>query len=107
MQGRRIVRVFISSPEDVGRERLRASLVVRRLNREYRRFFTVEAYFWEHELQLSTGHFQDNIKPPSEFDIVVLILWSRLGTHLPERTRTREYRGADGRWPVTGIEWEF
>jgi hypothetical protein len=26
---------------------------------------------------------------------------------LPERTRTREYRGADGRWPVTGTEWEF
>src|SRR5271154_1749432 len=39
---------------DVGRERLRASMVVRRLDREFRRFFTVEAYFWEHEVQLAT-----------------------------------------------------
>ena len=106
MAGER-VRIFISSPGDVGRERLRASMVVRRLDREFRRFFNVEAYFWEHEVQLATRHFQDNIKPPSEFDIVVLILWSRLGTHLPERTGTREYRGIDGRAPVTGTEWEY
>jgi hypothetical protein len=38
---------------------------------------------------------------------VVLILWSRLGTHLPERTAKREYRGIDGRAPVTGTEWEY
>jgi WD40 repeat protein len=107
MQGGRVVRVFISSPGDVGRERLRASMVVRRLDREFRRFFNVEAYFWEHEVQLATKHFQDNIKPPSEFDIVVLILWSRLGTRLPGRTGTREYRGIDGRRPVTGTEWEY
>jgi tetratricopeptide (TPR) repeat protein len=37
----------------------------------------------------------------------VLILWSRLGTHLPERTAVREYRGIDGRAPLTGTEWEF
>jgi hypothetical protein len=26
---------------------------------------------------------------------------------LPERTAVREYRGIDGRAPVTGTEWEF
>jgi hypothetical protein len=51
---------------------------------------------------LASGHFQDAIVKPSETDIVVLILWSRLGTSLPER-----YRGIDGRTPVTGTEWEF
>ena len=56
---------------------------------------------------LASGHFQDSIEPPSAFDIVVLILWSRLGTSLPERTAVREYRGIDGRAPVTGTEWEF
>ena len=56
---------------------------------------------------LASGHFQDAIVPPSESDIVVLILWSRLGTPLPERTEVREYRGLDGRAPVTGTEWEF
>jgi hypothetical protein len=51
---------------------------------------------------LASGHFQDAIEPPSAFDIVVLILWSRLGTPLPEN-----YRGIDGRAPVTGTEWEY
>jgi hypothetical protein len=38
---------------------------------------------------------------------VLLILWSRLGTPLPEKTAVREYRGIDGRVPVTGAEWEY
>jgi hypothetical protein len=53
---------------------------------------------------LASGHFQDAIEPPSTHDIVLLILWSRLGTPLPERTAVREYRGIDGRVPVTGTE---
>ena len=56
---------------------------------------------------LSSAHFQDAIEPPSAFDIVALILWSRLGTPLPEQTTLREYRGMDGRAPVTGTEWEY
>ncbi|HTX05397.1 MAG TPA: tetratricopeptide repeat protein [Steroidobacteraceae bacterium] len=56
---------------------------------------------------VASGHFQDSIEPPSAFDVVALILWSRLGTCLPERTAIREYRGIDGRCPVTGTEWEF
>src|SRR5271166_667896 len=107
MQGGRVVRVFISSPGDVERERRAAAAVVRRLDREFRRFFAVEPYLWEQEPQLASGHFQDYIQPPAEFDVVVLILWSRLGTPLPERTRVREYRGIDGRAPITGTEWEY
>src|SRR5947209_2474164 len=56
---------------------------------------------------LASQHFQDSIDPPSRADIVVLIVWSRLGTLLPEKTAVREYRAADGRVPVTGTEWEF
>lgn len=56
---------------------------------------------------LASGHFQDNITPPSASDIFVLIVWSRLGTPLPHETATRAYRGIDGRVPVTGTEWEF
>ena len=56
---------------------------------------------------VASGHFQDSIEPPSAFDIVVLIVWSRLGTPLPVRTKLREYRGMDGRAPVTGTEWEL
>jgi predicted ATPase len=101
------LRVFVSSPGDVKRERLRASLVIDKLAQDYGRFFAIESYLWEHEPMLSSAHFQDAIEPPSAFDIIVLILWSRLGTPLPERTLVREYRGIDGRTPVTGTEWEY
>jgi WD40 repeat protein len=103
----RRIRIFISSPGDVPTERLRADLVIDQLAQEYGRHFSLESYRWEHEPMLASHHFQDAIDPPSAFDIVILILWTRLGTALPERTSVREYRGIDGRAPVTGTEWEF
>ena len=101
------LRIFVSSPTDVPDERLRTDLIVDKLSQDYSRFFIIESYRWEHEAMLASKHFQDAIEPPSAFDIVVLILWSRLGTPLPERTAEREYRGIDGRAPVTGAEWEY
>lgn len=101
------LRIFISSPGDVSAERRRSALVVESLKKEFARFFDITAYLWEHEAMLATGHFQDVIEPPSQSDIVVLILWSRLGTPLPEKSAKREYRGIDGRTPVTGTEWEY
>lgn len=101
------LRIFISSPGDVQEERLRAHLVVQKLARDYARFFRIEAYLWEHEPMLASGHFQDAIELPSASDIMVLVVYSRLGTPLPERSAAREYRGLDGRSPVTGTEWEF
>ena len=101
------LRIFISSPGDVSAERRRSALVVESLKKEFARFFDISAYLWEHEAMLATGHFQDVIEPPSQSDIVVLILWSRLGTPLPEKSSKREYRGIDGRTPVTGTEWEY
>jgi hypothetical protein len=100
-------RIFVSSPGDVAEERRRAALVVGRLKREFARFFDISAVLWEYEPMLASGHFQDVIDPPGEADALVMILWSRLGTPLPERTSKREYRGRDGRAPVTGTEWEF
>jgi WD domain, G-beta repeat len=101
------LRIFVSSPTDVPDERLRADLIVDKLSQDYSRFFAIESYRWEHEAMLASKHFQDAIEPPSAFDIVVLILWSRLGTPLPEKTVEREYRGIDDRAPVTGTEWEY
>jgi hypothetical protein len=95
--------IFISSPGDVNDERRRAALVISRLKREFARFFDLTAVLWEYEPMLASGHFQDILVPPSHTDIVVVILWSRLGSPLPED----RYRGLDGRVPVTGTEWEF
>jgi tetratricopeptide (TPR) repeat protein len=101
MAGRQI-RIFISSPGDVAEERRRAAIAINRLAHEFARFFDLAAVLWEYEPMLASGHFQDAIVRPSEADIVVMILWSRLGTPLPEH-----YQGMDGRAPVTGTEWEF
>jgi hypothetical protein len=105
--GRLRFRIFISSPGDVTPERRRAQLVIEKLSKIYARFFALEPVLWEVEPRLASGHFQDQIIAPSEADILVLIVWSRLGTPLPPKTATRKYRGVDGRVPVTGTEWEF
>jgi WD40 repeat protein/energy-coupling factor transporter ATP-binding protein EcfA2 len=101
------LRIFVSSPGDVAAAREVAALTIERLAQDYARFVRVEPYLWEFEAMVASGHFQDSIEPPSAFDVVVLIVWSRLGTLLPKRTAVREYRGIDGRCPVTGTEWEF
>jgi WD40 repeat protein/TPR repeat protein len=101
------LRIFVSSPSDVKAAREIAALTIERLAQDYARFLKVEPYLWEFEAMVASGHFQDAIEPPSAFDIVVLIVWSRLGITLPQRTGLREYRGIDGRTPVTGTEWEF
>jgi WD40 repeat protein len=101
------VTIFISSPGDVAAERRRCVLVINRLNQEFGRFLDVRPYLWEKEPMMAGGHFQDIIEPlPGDSDIVVVILWSRLGSPLPARTDKREYHGLDGRVPVTGTEWE-
>lgn len=102
------LRIFLSSPGDVASAREVAAQTIEKLAQEYARHFeSIEPYLWEHEAMLASGHFQDSIEPPSAFDIVVLVLWSRLGTPLPKKTGVREYRGIDGRAPVTGTEWEY
>jgi len=103
MSENRTVRVFVSSPSDVRPERLIAERVVKRLAREFSYHFPVEAVLWEREPLLATHHFQDLIVPPHETDIVVTVLWSRLGVSLPEA----KYLGAISKSPVTGTEWEF
>ena len=89
---RRDLRIFISSPGDVQEERLRAHLVVQKLARDYGRFFRIVPYLWEYEPMLASGHFQDAIEPPSQSDILVLVVYSRLGTALPAETAIRAMR---------------
>lgn len=97
------LRVFISSPSDVRPERLIAERVVRRLDREFAYHLRVEAVMWEHEPLLASHHFQEKITVPHETDIVVVILWSRLGLTLP----SDKFPGPLSLKDVTGTEWEF
>jgi tetratricopeptide (TPR) repeat protein len=100
---RRRIRIFISSPADVRPERLLAERVVRRLAREFAYHFEVEAVMWEREPLVASGTFQELIVSPHETDIVVVVLWSRLGVPLP----ADKFLGPLSKQPVTGTEWEF
>jgi tetratricopeptide (TPR) repeat protein len=102
------LRIFVSSPGDVIAPREIAAQVIEGLAQDFARFFSIDPpYLWQNEPLSASRHFQDDIEPPSTFDIVILILQQRLGTPLPEKTALREYRGIDGRTPVTGTEWEY
>ena len=96
------LRIFVSSPGDVGKERVVAGLIIDRLQGEFRRRIKLDPYFWEHEPMRATTDYQGNIPKPSDFEIVICILWSRLGSPLNEK-----YRRADGSPYASGTEYEF
>jgi hypothetical protein len=81
--GRPELKVFVSSPGDVAEERLIAKRVLDRLATEFAPDARIESIFWEHEPLLASGTFQTQIIRPAETDIVICVLWSRLGTRLP------------------------
>ena len=99
----RTLRVFISSPSDVRPERLIAERMVRHLHEEFAPEVGLRAVMWEREPLLASHHFQDLITPPHDTEIVVVILWSRLGTLLPGDRFTGPLSGGE----VSGTEWEF
>lgn len=98
----RTIRIFVSSPGDVHLERLKASEVIDRVQGEVSAHAKLEPYFWEHEPMLATKDFQENIASPAEFDIVLCILWCRLGSRLHAK-----YQRDDGSRYLSGTEFEF
>lgn len=100
-----VLRIFVSSPADVRPERQIAKRAIDRLAREYSYHLRIEGVLWEREPLTAAHHFQDieNLPAPRSCDIVLVILWSRLGVALAE---TRFKGPLSGR-TVTGTEWEF
>ena len=103
MKGMRTLRIFISSPGDVGREREIARRVIPRVEASFGRRIKLEPYFWEHEPMRGTFDPQQNIPDTYDFDIVVCILWSRLGSRLHPGRHQR----ADGTPYASGTQFEF
>ena len=93
----------MSSPGDVLPERHRAGQVIKRLARRFSSVLSLEPIFWEWKALTADEHFQKNIDAPSTTDLVVMILWSKLGTQLPKQ----EFAGRITEKQVTGTEWEF
>ncbi len=99
---RPLLRVFVSSPGDVAEERALAERVLGRLAGEFADRVELRPIFWEHEPLLASATFQDQIVRPSDTEIVICILWSRLGTRLPPN-----FRRPDGTRYASGTEYEF
>jgi HEAT repeat protein len=108
------IRVFLSSPGDVADERALA----RRLLKDelpydplLRGQVLFEVVSWDDPVgkmpmpaDLAPQEAVNRFGPkPSECDIVVVVLWSRLGTRLDEN----DQRKPDGEPYLSGTEWEF
>ncbi len=77
------LRIFVSSPGDVPVERARAAGVVARLQDEFKHYAVLEAVFWEDVPAKPTDTYQRQLPQASAMDVVVGILWTRIGTPLP------------------------
>jgi hypothetical protein len=106
------IRVFLASPGDVSDERALALRALEHLPYDpfLRGRIVVETVAWDKPgggtPMLATLTPQEAIaqqRPkPSECDIVVVILWSRMGTPLPP-----DYVKPDGSAYLSGTEWEY
>jgi hypothetical protein len=105
-------RVFLAWPDDVSHERGLALGVLEQLPYDplLRGRVTVEAVAWDKPgagtPMLATmtpqAAIAAGLPKPSQCDIVVVILWSRMGTPLPA-----DYRKSDGSGYASGTEWEY
>jgi len=106
------LRVFLSSPGDVADERGIARKVIARLPKEaqFRERVELEEVSWDAEgleapltAQLTPQEAINACRPkPSQCDVVLVILWARMGTPLPAN-----YLKANGTRYESGTEWEY
>ena len=97
------LRIFVSSPGDVGAERAVAVAVTERLQLEFRGLVDLETYLWERTVLRATDTFQAQIIDIQDADLAIFILWSRIGTPLP----IEQFKRADGSQYGSGTEYEF
>src|SRR5258708_39755099 len=107
-----LMRIFISSPQDAFQERRLANDVIDDLSRDplLRDRVILRPVAWDRSdsrtPMLATRTPQEAIDEgltkPSACDIVIVILWKRMGTPLPPT-----YRKKDGSLYASGTEYEF
>jgi hypothetical protein len=97
------LRIFVSSPSDVGSERAVALAVTERLALKFKGVVKLEPYLWERSLLRATDTFQAQIIDINKVELAIFILWARVGTPLPFDQFHRE----DGTGYSSGTEYEF
>ncbi|GEM_PF-5803284 len=83
MKGIVRIKVFISSPSDVKKEREMVDKVIAELNQTdgIDKYYHLYCYKWERDMKSDWGKYQANIdRELEDTDIFIAILWSRLGT---------------------------
>ena len=80
----RTLKIFISSPGDVIPERELARKVIGELNEEMMGKVFLVPVLWEKEPLLASGTFQTQIESVEDTQILLGILWSRIGSPLPD-----------------------
>jgi WD40 repeat protein len=79
----RKVSIFLSSPTDVEPEREAAERVVSRLSGIYAAHVALTLERWERRFYEASQGFQEAIAAMESFDLVVGVLWKRIGSELP------------------------
>ena len=100
--GETVFRLFVSSPGDVPAERARAEAVVEKLNAEFKDRARFDAEFWEEHAYTADETYQEQIPEAAEFDLVIAIFKSRLGSPLPPEFK----RQSDGEPYPSGTAYE-
>jgi hypothetical protein len=107
-----VYRIFLASPGDVRDERELARAVIEqiRAERAFRGRVDLECVAWDQsgaevamEADLTPQEaIKRGLPKPSQCDLVIVILWSRIGTPLPA-----DYTKPDGTAYLSGTEWEY
>jgi len=105
-------RIFLASPGDVNVERNSAREVIEQIRNElrFRDDLDIKVVAWDEPgagVAMEAGltpqkAIEMGLPQPKDCDLVVVILWSRVGTPLPD-----DYLKADGSRYRSGTEWEF
>lgn len=121
-----VVRVFLSSPGDVNDERLLVYQEIENFiyQNSYHRKVILEPYGWDrknHYIPMEAHTDPQNaidqrMPKASECDIVIVILWSRMGqlmnTDIEDKIKPEAFQYEVGpeenkKWYFSGTEWEF
>ncbi len=97
------LKVFVSSPGDLMRERLAVQGVIDNINGDYLGVVQLELIRWEEKSYHARAGFQTQIEEASACDLVIAMLYQRLGTPLPLGVATR----ADGSGYESGTAYEI
>ncbi len=99
----RKLKLFVSSPGDLAPERLVVQRVVAHINGDYLGVVHFDTIRWEEKSYSARAGFQSQIEEASSCDLVVAMLYQRMGTPLPMEVARRD----DGSAFESGTAYEI